>query len=335
MEPQTTTLKDGTQLDLKALKVMKAIREVESGGDYNAIGDNGNAKGAYQFNEKTGPGWKNLARTYLGDENAAFDKGNQNKVAYSRIKQWKDEGKQPDEIAALWNGATKDANGKYTYNKPEYGQKFRAALTGGQSNYVTSVDTPKQEAQTEQKLESPKSPYGAIGDSMQHFATGMGASLLGTAKWIGDKVGLKPTPFGEKLLSTAENLDQGIAKNVGKVAGYAAQAAPVIEGLAGLTSATRVLKNPVVKTALENIGIRGPEALGKLETKSQIFNALSQAVESASPYDKIVLTKQLQKLVQPSLLKRLLVGGLKNAGSFALGTGLGSEVQGFYNKVIK
>ena len=55
-----TMLQDGTQLDTKALKVMKAIRQVESGhlkDPYNDhTGDSGNAHGAFQFNEKTGPG---------------------------------------------------------------------------------------------------------------------------------------------------------------------------------------------------------------------------------------------------------------------------------------
>lgn len=119
---------DGVQLDPKVVKVMRAIRDVESGGNYNAVGDAGDAHGAFQYNEKTGPGWKNIAREYLGDENAPMDKANQNKATYYRIKKWKDEGKQPEEIAALWNGAHKDENGRYTYNAPEYGEKFRAAL---------------------------------------------------------------------------------------------------------------------------------------------------------------------------------------------------------------
>lgn len=132
MPNQTLVTEDGTQLDPKVVKVMRAIRQVESpSGDYNAVGDNGSSFGAFQFNEKTGPGWKNLAKQYLGDENAVMDKGNQNKVAYFRIKQWKDEGKQPEEIAALWNGASKGPDGRYTYNNPQYGEKFRAALGVG------------------------------------------------------------------------------------------------------------------------------------------------------------------------------------------------------------
>ncbi len=123
---------DGTVIDRGVLKVMKAIQQVESQGSYSAVGDGGDSHGAFQYNEKTGPGWKNIAKQYLGDENAPMDKANQNKATYLRIKQWKDEGKQPEEIAALWNGAKKGVDGKYTYNNPQYGEKFRQALMGGQ-----------------------------------------------------------------------------------------------------------------------------------------------------------------------------------------------------------
>lgn len=136
---QTT---DGTVLDPKVVKVMRAIRQVESsGGDYNAVGDDGDAHGAFQYNERTGPGWSNLTTKYLGDPNAPMDRTNQNKVTYMRIKEWKDQGRDPEEIAALWNGASKDPQtGRYVYNKPAYGEEFRKALLGSQQpggNYPT------------------------------------------------------------------------------------------------------------------------------------------------------------------------------------------------------
>lgn len=126
------TLQDGTQLDPKVVKVMKAIRQIESGGNYNAIGDNGRSKGAYQWHDNH---WSDSAATYLGDPNAPMTPANQNKVAYAQIKSYKDQGLQPEEIAARWNGAHKDELGRYTYNNPAYGEKFRAALSqqGGQT----------------------------------------------------------------------------------------------------------------------------------------------------------------------------------------------------------
>lgn len=132
MQPQTPQMIDGMQLDPKIIKVAKAIRQVESGGDYSAVGDSGQAHGAFQFNEKTGKGWKNYAKEFLGNESAPMDKGNQNKVVYMQVKRWRDQGLQPDEIDALWNGAKKDpTTGSYVHLNPERAQKFREALTGG------------------------------------------------------------------------------------------------------------------------------------------------------------------------------------------------------------
>ena len=148
---------NGEQLDSGVVKVMRAIRDVESGGDYSATGDSGAAHGAFQYNEQTGPGWKNVAREFLGNENAPMDKANQNQATYRRMKKWKDEGKQPEEIAALWNGASKDPqSGRYTYNAPEYGVKFRAAMQKSR--------TPQEPQEPQRQIpEAPtKTDYGAI-----------------------------------------------------------------------------------------------------------------------------------------------------------------------------
>lgn len=130
MPDQSVQLQDGTQLDPKILKVMKAIRTVESGGKYDAKGDyqggTATSTGAYQWH---GDNWKTAAKTVLGNENAEMTPANQNKVAYHQIKAYKDQGLQPEEIAARWNGAKIDPiSGRYTYINPEYGKKFRIAL---------------------------------------------------------------------------------------------------------------------------------------------------------------------------------------------------------------
>ena len=125
------------QLDPKIVKVLRAIRTIESDGDYNAIGDNGTSAGAFQWNNgktKLAAGqvpanFQRDAREVGGDIND-FSKANQNKVAYYKIKKLKDEGKTPEEIAALWNGAKKGQDGRYTYINPLYGERFRSALQG-------------------------------------------------------------------------------------------------------------------------------------------------------------------------------------------------------------
>lgn len=88
-----------TQLDQDALNLTKAIRQHESGGDFNIKGKSGEI-GAYQF---TAPTWKGYAKEILGDENAQMTPENQNKVAYTKVKQWKDSGKNVGQIASMWN----------------------------------------------------------------------------------------------------------------------------------------------------------------------------------------------------------------------------------------
>lgn len=147
---QQQLLPDGTIPDKKVLKVMKAIRQIESGGNYEAVGDNGTSAGAFQWNNgKEKVTFGQAPKNYWAHAQEAgvdvkdFTKDSQNKVAYAIMKKWKDvDGLDPEEIAAKWNGAKRDANGKLTYIAPEYGEKFRTALFGGQQSAPAPVATP-------------------------------------------------------------------------------------------------------------------------------------------------------------------------------------------------
>lgn len=87
-------------MDQDAINLAKAIRQKESQGDFNAVGDAGTSHGAYQFQPNT---WKAYSKEILGNENAPMTRENQNAVAYGKIKKWKDSGKNPAQIAAMWN----------------------------------------------------------------------------------------------------------------------------------------------------------------------------------------------------------------------------------------
>lgn len=89
-------------LDKKIIALAKAIRQHESGNNYQAKGGSGEF-GAYQFMPAT---WKSWAKKYLGNSNAEMNRINQNKVAYYRIKEWKDQGLNPGQIAAAWNSGS-------------------------------------------------------------------------------------------------------------------------------------------------------------------------------------------------------------------------------------
>src|SRR5690242_4266201 len=89
----------GEQLDPSVVTLAKAIRSVESTDNYNAHGKSGEF-GAYQFMPDT---WKIKAKQFLGDENAPMTPINQDKVVYYSIKELKDQGYSPEEIASTWN----------------------------------------------------------------------------------------------------------------------------------------------------------------------------------------------------------------------------------------
>lgn len=96
------------QLDPQALNLAKAIRRAETGSStdpYNARGASGES-GAYQFMPDT---WKQWAGQYLGNATAEMSVENQNRVAYSRIKELKDQGYNPAQIASMWNSGDKNA----------------------------------------------------------------------------------------------------------------------------------------------------------------------------------------------------------------------------------
>ncbi len=130
---------DPATADQQVIKVAQAIRNVETQGNYNAVGDNSSSMGAYQWNNGNKPveqgqtpiNWQNAAKQYLGSASAPMTPENQNFVAYSQIKAYKDQGLTPISIDALWNGAKPDPvnPGQYIHNNSERATAFNAALT--------------------------------------------------------------------------------------------------------------------------------------------------------------------------------------------------------------
>lgn len=88
----------GNSLDPQVVALLRAIRQQESGGNYNAKSKDG-GRGAFQF---TGT-WNSWAGRFLGDPNAQMTRANQNKVAYMKILELKNKGYNPGQIAAAWN----------------------------------------------------------------------------------------------------------------------------------------------------------------------------------------------------------------------------------------
>ncbi len=133
--------------DTQALNLTHAIALQESSKDgktpdYNAVGDAGTSKGAYQWQ----PGNFEAAASKFGLDPKDFSPQNQDKVAYAQVKDYKDRGYQPAEIASMWNSGsphnyenhsgTTTINGQQVhYDTPKYVQGVKSyyqQLNGGQ-----------------------------------------------------------------------------------------------------------------------------------------------------------------------------------------------------------
>lgn len=90
------------QLDPQVVNLAKAIRHAESGNRPVNPQEGTKVGGAsrYQYTHDT---WKGVAGKYLGDSNAQLSLENENKATYLRIKDWKEQGRTPQQIASMWN----------------------------------------------------------------------------------------------------------------------------------------------------------------------------------------------------------------------------------------
>ena len=155
-----------TPLDSELQTFTKALAMQEGGGKLlsytNPSEDEpnapqGTAGGRYQFTANT---WKAYAGEVLKDPNAPMTPENQNKVTYTKLKQWKDEGKTYAQMASMWNAGENAPNSwkpgtvqkhgdtpTYVKNVQKYAQQLSQNTTPQGNGYVqppaptTSPDT--------------------------------------------------------------------------------------------------------------------------------------------------------------------------------------------------
>lgn len=123
MPPITPSQNSGSPIDAQALTLAKTIKRLETGTKsdaYTAKGASGEF-GAFQFMPDT---YKRYAQKYLGNADAEPSVENQNKIAYSYVKEKKDSGWNPAQILAGWNAgeAERDAyKGTFSNGQPAEG----------------------------------------------------------------------------------------------------------------------------------------------------------------------------------------------------------------------
>lgn len=254
-------------LDPSVVALTKAIGQTESGGNYNAVGDNGNSHGAYQFQKGT---WQQYAKDVLGDSNASMSIENQNKVAYGKVKSWKDQGYTPAQIASKWNSGGFDTykNGSdatgynakqgVSFNVPEYVSKVSQAFRnnigsgGNQSQGYNpkpfskpspgAVDYSGLENQPAETPGNDNSLGGEINSRAKDFA---GA--------IGNVVGGEKT--GQSRVSGLLQAGGAIGGLIGDVSAKALELVPGVKALEGWIGkgASKLAQTPVGQSVVKSI----------------------------------------------------------------------------------
>ncbi len=101
-------------LDPQAVNLTRAIRQTESGGNFQAKGKSGEY-GAYQYTPDT---WSKDSSKY--GVNVPLEKATkqqQNEVAYKKVKELKDAGYNVGQIASIWNSGNPEWEGNVGVNK--------------------------------------------------------------------------------------------------------------------------------------------------------------------------------------------------------------------------
>lgn len=169
-------------MDQDVINLAKAIREKESGGNFDAVGDAGTSKGGYQWQPET---WKEHSKKTFGKV-VEMTPDNQNAVAYKTIKTWKDQGLNPAQIAAKWN------SGSHVGWENKRGYNAKIGLKYDVPAYVADVtaryqrikgETISAQSQPEIPVEQPKKPL------IERVAGGLD-SVFGGGK-IGEFIGTK------------------------------------------------------------------------------------------------------------------------------------------------
>lgn len=141
IQPNPVSGIDEAPKDPSILAFVKALGQAESGGNYNAVGDNGNSHGAFQMSQGFIGKWAPtiLGNTYAPGQPLSMEQ--QNKLAYNAVKIMKTKGDpayQADgpltgaQIASAWNAGDPNA-----YLDPEFGKNNQYGST---NNYVNKVN---------------------------------------------------------------------------------------------------------------------------------------------------------------------------------------------------
>ncbi len=217
------------QLDPTIVNMARAIKSVETSGTpdpYKARGKSGEY-GAYQYTPDT---WAADSQKYLGQsvplEGATVEQ--QNKVAYSKIKELKDAGYKPDQVASIWNHGKPDYEGVVgtndkgvNYNTPQYVKSVTDAY-----NQIKTGQYPTPQPTT--------STVGAkVATSSGEEDTSLGHELGGRLSGASDALNKAVTGQINPVSGVLQALGQG-AGAVGDVVNKGIELIPGVKQVEGL-----------------------------------------------------------------------------------------------------
>lgn len=328
--------------DQQALALTHAIALQESGSggkpNYTATGDNGTSKGAYQWQ----PGNFESAAKNAGLDPNDFSSKNQDKVAYSEIKAYKDKGYDPGQIASLWNSGSpnnwQNHSGTTTINGKEISYDTPAYVKGVQNHYKNllqensnpdssqlTTDTNNSQQKTFQDIiksnpQPTAQPQDLLNNPVSNTIKKVGNFVtFGGAGELGNELGSSLAIGAEKLkgLFGGQDNSQYIAPpNVNKAlfggaksiigAGALEGGLKGIQGLVGALKGGSALASEPVVSELTNYATKTKSALNTLSASEKV-NVLTEALGKAEAGVKPLFTKALQELA-PQVLKEAGIG---------------------------
>lgn len=349
---------DNQPVDKQALALTHAIALQESGSggkpDYTASGDAGTSKGAYQWQ----PGNFESAAKTAGLDPTDFSPENQDKVAYSEVKAYKDKGYDPGQIASLWNSGspnnwqnhsgTTTINGKkISYDTPAYVkgvQKYYSQITGSSPSTDSSLT---QDTNITPASSSPTPAGGALlNNPITTGIKAVGNALTGGgAGELGNEVGTSLAKIYDKAKGflggrddsqyiAPPDVNAALAGGAKSLVGAAA-----VQGageLPGLLTKGSAMADPEISTILQSSVGKG-ETLADLSRQDAI-DALGNALKEQPVTDAGGATEQkilaALKELNPTLAEKTSL--LKRLGSTAakMATGYIAGKTGVVGKII-
>jgi uncharacterized protein (UPF0297 family) len=268
MNPQTT------QVDPKIKALVSAMGEVESGPQggpdaYKTRGASGEF-GRYQFMPKTWQEWSKESGISTPLEQSSIEE--QNKVAYNKVKQWKDQGYNPAQIASMWNSGDPDAYKRdhvginsqgVKYNTPEHVRKVseayqRRSQAGG--SYLPPA--PPAPNFTPSQTSGVQNVQNQLGVKPEGLINQLGAAVKDTGTQMGEAIG--------RVQSGESGVGSGLLQGAGAAA-----------GLVGTAVDTTLKNTPVIGPVYQGVSdviggaVSGIAETGPGQAVVEGFNKLS------------------------------------------------------------